>query len=261
MINYDEQYDLTDTIDLLEIVQQVKKYFWVLLLAMLLTGGAGFFCSKFFMDQQYESSITMIVNTRKDNSADVTNDNITCAQNLVSTYAVILKSNTVLNQVIRTLNLDMSYDELQKSVSVTVVDNTQIMRVAVRNSNRKLSGDIVNEIASVAPGVIVETVQAGSCKVTSDVITSNAPVSPDVKKVTLMGAASSMLVVMIAITICTLFKAKRLVDDKDIQKYFDLPVLGVIPEVERKGNEKIERKKEYKNSQRTHFGYAKRYPI
>lgn len=57
---------------------------------------------------QYEASINMIVNTRRDNMATVTNDNITSAKNLVSTYAIIIKSNIVLNKVISNLGLTVS---------------------------------------------------------------------------------------------------------------------------------------------------------
>ena len=91
-----EPQDARDTFDLMELFQQIKKYFWILLLSMLVMGMAGLGISKFVIEPEYESAITMIVNTRQDNSGVVTNDNITSAQNLVSTYSVIIKSNTVL---------------------------------------------------------------------------------------------------------------------------------------------------------------------
>ena len=109
-----ERHDIRDTFDLRELIQEIKKYFWIILLSMIIFGSAGYLVSKYFVTPEYESAITMIVNTRQDNTTVVTNDSITSAQNLVSTYSVIIKSNTVLNQVIDSLNLDMTYDELEQ---------------------------------------------------------------------------------------------------------------------------------------------------
>ena len=153
-----ERHDIRDTFDLRELIQEIKKYFWIILLSMIIFGSAGYLVSKYFITPEYESAITMIVNTRQDNTTVVTNDSITSAQNLVSTYSVIIKSNTVLNQVIDSLNLDMTYDELDSNVYVNAVDNTQIMRVAVRNSDKDTAAKIVQEISAIAPDVIVETV-------------------------------------------------------------------------------------------------------
>lgn len=221
-----------DTFDLWELIQQIKKYFWILIVATVIGGGVGFLGSNMLIEPQYESAITMIVNTKQDNSTVVTNDNITSAQNLVSTYSVILKSNTVLNQVIDRLNLEITYDDLESNVYVNAVDDTQIMRVAVRNSDKELSASIVNEIASVAPDIIVDTVEAGSCKVISQVMTSDSPVTPNIPKNTILAAAIGLMVAIILITLLTVFKVKKIVDDNDVQKYIDLPILGVIPEVE-----------------------------
>ena len=227
-----ERHDIRDTFDLRELIQEIKKYFWIILLSMIIFGSAGYLVSKYFVTPEYESAITMIVNTRQDNTTVVTNDSITSAQNLVSTYSVIIKSNTVLNQVIDSLNLDMTYDELDSNVYVNAVDNTQIMRVAVRNSDKDTAAKIVQEISAIAPDVIVETVEAGSCKVISHVMTGDNPVTPNITKNTLLTTAAGLMVSIIVIALRSLFKEKRLVDDSDIQKYFDVPVLGVIPEVE-----------------------------
>lgn len=226
------QIDKRDTFDLLELFQLLKRFSWLIILSMIMTGTIGFIASKFFIEPQYESAITLIVNTRQDNSGIVTNDNITSAQNLVSTYSVIVRSNTVLNKVISKLKLDMTYDELKEDVYVNAVDDTQIMRVAVRNTDKELSAKIVDAIADIAPDVIVETVEAGSCKVISTVMTRDKQVSPNIKKNTMLMIALGFMLSVISLIVINLFKVKKIMDDNDAQKYLNLPVLGVIPEVE-----------------------------
>lgn len=226
------QQDRRETFDLLELFQELKKSSWAIILSMLLMGAIGYCVSEFLIEPEYESAITMIVNTRQDNSGVVTNDNITSAQNLVSTYSVIVRSNTVLNKVIKKLNLEMDYDELKDDVYVNAVDDTQIMRVAVRHTDKELSAKIVDTIADIAPDIIVETVEAGSCKVISTVMTKDTQVSPNVKKNTALMAAIGLMVSVMLIIITSLFKVKKIVDDNSAQKYLNLPILGVIPEIE-----------------------------
>lgn len=231
MNNENTNQTTRNTFDLLDLLRQIKKYFWLLLLFVICMGAAGYFYSTYFIVPQYESSIMMIVNTIENNNSNVTNDNITSAQNLVSTYAVIIKSNTVLDRVIDDLNLNIEYDDLNENVYVDAVDDTQVMRVAVRNENKDLSAEIVDDIAEVAPNIIVDAVEAGSCKVISHVKTSDDPVTPNVEKNTLLMGALGLLIAIIAIVIRSLFTVRKIVDDNDAQKYIGLPVLGVIPEL------------------------------
>lgn len=223
---------LTDSIDLIEMLQQIKKHFFLFVAVTLLAGIAGYAVSAFLMIPKYEAAITMIVNTKQDNTTTVTNDNITSAQNLVATYSIIIKSNTVLNQVIDDLSLDMEYEDLENIVSVDAVNDTQIMRVAVKHPDIQTASKIVNQIALVAPDIIVDTAEAGSCKVISQVMTSDKPVSPNIKRNVALAMALGLMLSIILVVLKSVMREKHLIDDGDIQTYLDLPVIGVIPEVE-----------------------------
>ena len=222
-----------DSFDLLDFLKQIKKNLIFLILAMILTGSAGFCISKYLIEAQYESAVMMIVNTRQDNSGTVTNDNIQSAQNLVSTYSIIVKSNSVLNEAIQKLDLPMDYEELKQKVYINAVDDTQVMRVAVRDSDPKRAENILKEIVKIAPDRIVDAVEAGSCKVISQAVTGNSPVEPNVIKNTMLAAAIGLVLSVMIVAMVQLFSIKKIIDDDDVQKYIELPVLGVIPEVER----------------------------
>ena len=49
-----EPQDARDTFDLMELFQQIKKYFWILLLSMLVMGMAGLGISKFVIEPEYD---------------------------------------------------------------------------------------------------------------------------------------------------------------------------------------------------------------
>ena len=220
-----------EEIDLREVFILLKNNIALILVATIVFGIAGFFGTKYLITPQYEASVNMIVNTKQENTSAVSNDNITSAKNLVSTYAIIIKSNTVLNQVIDNLGLDMDYDTLQKKVTVTAVNDTQVMRVAVKDPDPYLAARIVRSISRVSPDVIVDSVEAGSCKVISQVDEHKAPVSPSITKNTSVAALLG-LVISIAIVFVKYFFSNYIVDDDDVQKYLGIPVLGVIPQTE-----------------------------
>lgn len=222
-----------DTLELVDILQELKKHWILFLLLILFCGALGFAVSEYAIVPQYESAVMMIVNTRQDQTGNVTNDNIQSAQNLVSTYSIIIKSNTVLNRVIARLGLDMDYNDLRDSVFVNAVDDTQVMRIVVRNKDPELAATIVEGIAGIAPSVIVSAVEAGSCKVISQVSISEGPVTPNVMKNTLLAISVGILVAIVITTLHCMFRVKKIIDDEDVIKYLDLPVLGVIPEIER----------------------------
>ncbi|MBQ1818143.1 MAG: capsular biosynthesis protein [Clostridia bacterium] len=220
-----------DTIDLLEWLRQVKRFLPLIIAVTILFGIGGFLFSRYLITPEYESSIMMIVNTKQDNITTVTNDNIQSAKNLVSTYSIIIKSNTVLNQVIENLGLNEEYDTLRHKVYVSAVDDTQVMRIAVRDEDSANATQIINEIASIAPDVIVDAVEAGSCKVISQVVTSDGQVTPNVMKNTVIATAIGFLVVMTAVILINAFRVKKIVTEDDLKKLTGLPILGVIPEV------------------------------
>lgn len=230
--NLQPQIEQDDEIDLLELFSILKAHIVLIIVVTVIAAVAGFMVTEYAITPQYEASVNMIVNTRTDVTATVSNDSINSAKSLVSTYAIIIKSNTVLNQVISNLSLkDIDYDTLAAKVSVEAIDDTQVMKVAVKDPDPELARKIVKEIAKISPEEIVDSVEAGSCKVVSQVRVPADPVSPSLKKNVVIAAAAGFVLV-VAIVLLKNFLANYIVDDDDIQKYLGLPVLGVIPEIE-----------------------------
>lgn len=224
-----EEYD---TIDLLEVLNAVRQYLAILILCTLAAAVVGFAVSQFAMTPQYESSALMIVNTRQDTTSNVTSDQINSATKLVSTYSIIIKSDTVLQQVINDLGLSLTYGELKDRVTVDAVDDTQVMKITVRSNNPEWAQQVCNKITEVSPDAILEAVEAGSVKVISQAPVPTEPVSPNVLKNT--GLAGMVgLVLCLGVIFLQVLLDNKIKSEEDIAKYLDLTVVGVIPEYER----------------------------
>ena len=213
---------------------ELLRLLWSHILEIIAVGvAAAVICllvCNFALTPRYQASINLIVNARQDSQVSVTNDNISSAKSLIDTYAVVIKSNIVLNDVIDELDLDMTYNELRGMVSVASVNSTQIMSITVTNEDPKLAGKIAETIADIAPEVIVDKVEAGSCKTVSDVEIGTDPIFPQTKTYTALAAVAGIVIVCAILVINHLLR-NYIVDDEDVQKKLGLPVLGLIPEV------------------------------
>ena len=220
-----EEYD---TIDLLEVLNAVRQHIAVLILCTLATAIAGFAITHFLITPQYESSALMIVNTRQDTTSTVTIDQINSATKLVSTYSIIIKSDTVLQQIIDDLGLSLSYSDLKGRVTVSAVDDTQVMKITVRSNNPEWARQVCDGITAVSPDVILEAVEAGSVKVISQASYSDVPVSPNIKKNTMLGAMVG-LVLCLGVIFLQVILDNKINTEEDVAKYLDMTVVGVIP--------------------------------
>lgn len=222
--------DEEETIDLMELARLLWAHAAQIIAAAVAAALVALLVCVFVLTPKYEASINMIVNTRQDSNSSFTSDNFNTAKNLISTYAVIIKGNTVLNEVIKDLDLDMTYTELYKMVDVSSVDSTQIMKITVTDTDAARAGKIAQTIADIVPDVLVEKVDAGSCKTVSDIEINPNKVFPQTKKYVLLAGILGAVVVCGVLIVAHLLH-DTIVDDEDVQKKLDLPVLGLIPEV------------------------------
>ena len=219
-----------EVIDLTEILSAVRQHLLELIFVTLAAALIGFTASKFLMTPKYDSSALMIVNTRQDVNANVTSDQINSATKLVSTYSIIIKSDTVLDN----LGLNLTYAKLNKRVTVAAVDDTQVMKITVQSDSPEWARQVCEQIITVAPDVIKEAVEAGSVKVISNASLATEPVSPNIKKNTMLAAAVGFVLV-IGIIVLQVLLDNKINTEEDVTKYLDMTVLGVIPQYDQGG--------------------------
>ena len=230
--DYQGQEEEFGSMELLEILKSKA----VCIVAITLVSAlVGFLLSAFAMTPKYRASVDMIVNARQNIGNELTNDNISSAKNLIPTYAVIIKNNTVMNHIISNLKLNMDAAELSEKIEISAVNSTQVMRISVEDADPALASSIVKQITAIVPGLIVETMEAGSCKVIGEVWVSDGPVSPNIKSYTVIGGLLGLILAVGVFVLKELFR-NVITDEADVRRYLQLPVLGVIPEIEKRGN-------------------------
>jgi capsular polysaccharide biosynthesis protein len=217
-------------IDLLRLAQVLWQHIVIIISVMVICAAAGYAIAAFVIAPTYSASADMIVNNQQDQtqSTAVTTGDLSASSTLVDTYAVILKSHTILEQVITDLNLDTTYDALADSITVTAVDSTQVMRITVKAGSSEEAMQIVSRIVELAPDAIMDTVNAGSVKTVDTPWTSGKPVSPSKSKFTALAGLLG-LVVSCGIIILRELMNNTFQTEEDVRKVLGLQVLGVIP--------------------------------
>ena len=204
---------------------------WILLAAVL-CADIGYGIATFVKTPIYTASADMLVNNRQNttsgDTSTVTSSDLNASSSLVSTYSIILKSHTVLEEVIDTLGLDYSYSELASMVSVSTVNDTQVMRVTVKDADPQVAMDIVAQIVSIAPAVIVDKAEVGSVKTVDQPWSSGRPVSPNKKRYIFVFAIAGALLMCMFLILRELMN-NTFKTEADITRELGLPILGVIP--------------------------------
>ena len=159
---------------------------------------------------------------------------IQTAQMLVDTYIIIIKSDTVLNEVCKKLYEQGIYtydaERLRKSISASSINSTEVFQVFVRNDDLSTTHIIANMIATVAPSIIQDFVEASSVKVV-DYAVKGKMVSPNVNKNMFLSLVIGLFVGCMLVIIREIFDTRVKTED-ELVDWFKLPILGVIPDID-----------------------------
>lgn len=219
-------------IDLGKIFFMMKKRVIYIILATMVCAIVSGCITEFFITPKYTTSCSMLA-SNKANTSSITTPNpndLTASQQLVKTYIFVLTSDSVLEEVIKTLDLDMSTGQLRGMISCAQHEETQGFRVYVTSNDPVLSANICNAIAEVAPDHVVDKIKTGTISIIDYAKVPSQPSSPNLKKNIVIGAAIGFLVSFVGFFGYELFDT-TITSEKDIEREFDIPLLGSIPKL------------------------------
>lgn len=163
--NINLQNNDEDTIDLRKYIHLLTKWWWLVILVGLVTGIFGYILSK-NLTPYYASSATALVNQAP---ATQTTDysSVMMSERLAKTYAQMMVKGSVLDQVIKELNLTYTEKELAGMLQVTSLINTQLIEIKAETPDPNLSANIANSVVDVFKQQI-EDIQGSRFKESKD---------------------------------------------------------------------------------------------
>ena len=214
----------------LEDIFRALKKRWLLIVSvtlMCLIGGS-IFVLFFGPEPVYQASTTVLVNYRAEETNKLTQSDLTTSQKLVATYNEIIKSATILEPVIKALDLEITADELLKNIGVAQLNDTEIIKITVKNEDPELSRDIANTIANVFSKEISKIMKVDSTSTLDVAKTPTTPLSQNkITKIAIAGILGMMISVGLVFVLEYLDRTVKTADETE--KLLGVPVLGVIP--------------------------------
>ncbi|MGL5257505.1 MAG: YveK family protein [Proteocatella sp.] len=221
-----------ETIELRELLEILLKRKLLIILITLSCTVMGGIYSMFLITPMYQSETTLMVNGAK-NMSDIASSldigSINLSQKLVVTYGEIVKSRIVLEQTIKHLKLDMTYEELLRKTTAQQVGGTEILKISVQDEDPVEAAKIANKISGVFVKEVMRILKVNNVETIDKAIPMEKPINV---KTTLNLAISMILGLMMGVFVAFVleYMDNTIKTESDIEKYFDLPVLGLIPD-------------------------------
>ena len=224
-----------EELDLKELFQIFwnKKIQIILIVAIFMVIGVIY--SIGFVTPMYESYTTLLIvkgeseGTQQTTTSDsITTTDLTLNSKLVSTYRELIRSKDVLRQVISNLNINVNEDDIRNNITVTSVEETELIEITVQNEDPTYAAKIANEIAKVFTEKVAEIYKINNVHIIDEAEIENTPSNinhvKDVVIFTAIGLIIAVMYVLIANMLDTTIKTAE-----DVEKLFKVPVLANIP--------------------------------
>ena len=223
---------MEEVVSLQEIALVLKKRV-LLIFSMMILGVVALAGMTFFLiTPKYGTDTQLVVQS---NQETLTNANLqsdlTGNVMMVNTYKDLIKSDVVLDQVSLQLakenGIQYTSNELNKMISVTQSQNSQMFSIRVISINAKEAMEIANKTAMIFKEKAVEILKVDKVSIISPAKLQTTPVSPN-KKLNLLIGAVIGLILGVMIVFLLEFLDKTVKDTKFIENELELPILGEI---------------------------------
>lgn len=221
-------------IDLGKIFYKMRNKFIYIIIFTIVAAIVSGLITHFCVKPRYSATTKMYVYSNTDRistDSTITSTELTASQDLVNTYIYILKSDTVLEAVIKDLDLNISPSALRGGISAQQADKTVAFEVTVTATGPKTAARIANSIAKIAPKEIVRVVKAGGVEIIDYAKVPTKPSSPNLSLNITIAALAALFISFVAFFLYELFDT-TITSERDIIGEFNIPILGTVPNLE-----------------------------
>ncbi|WP_271402360.1 YveK family protein [Salinicoccus roseus] len=216
------------TLNLEDYFRIIERYLTMIIAIMLFFGSLAAFSTALFMPPQYEAHTEILVSQSQETEG-VSEQDSNSSPPMINTYREVIKSQAVLDEVVKNLNLERSTVVLANQITVDNQDQSQVVTVTVTDLHPKNAETITNEIAGVFRESVHEVMNVDNVSIltAANVGDEPSPVSPrPLFNITIGMLLGGLL--GLGIAFFRTFFDKRITTDKEVEEVLDLPVLGTI---------------------------------
>lgn len=200
-----------------------KRWLLIVSLVVIFAGVAGWYTSYTYFPM-YTTTTTVLVNRQDITLGMSSSSDFYIREDLLSTFQGIINSVKLRNEVAQRLET-----ENLGSVSVSS-DDSSIIRIKVTHADPELGAEVANMTAIVFQEMIKEMMYDMDSSILDEAVPSYAPQSMNLSTKVMIGA---ILGGMVGVGICFLreYLDKTVKSPKEVELILEIPIMGVIPEL------------------------------
>lgn len=224
-----------EEINLNELLGFFIKKLWLIGIIVIAVLVVGLSYSIFIKKPLYNSDVSLIlVNKKAGETASALQSDILVNQKLAATYREIVKSRLILKQVIENLDLDYSVGQLSSMITVSSIENTEMLKISVNSPNAKESQTIANETSKIFKKEIAEIYNLENVSIIDSAEIAENPFNTNITKDILIYLVLG-LVASCGLVFMIYYFDNTVKSVEQIENCLGIPVIGTVPMVKTKG--------------------------
>lgn len=219
-MNHFQDQKVAKEINLKDLYRVIKKRYRILVVFAALATIAGWFYSGINKTVPlYDTSTNIIINAES---------------GYRNTLQVIIKDTTVLAEVIKELGLETSPEELAASIQVASIDDTQVVKISVVDTDPKRAADIANTTAEVFIKEIPKIMDFDDVRVLSSAKVDPIPINESNQSKIILVSFIFGIIAGIGLIFLIDSLDDSIKSERDIEILLELQVLGSISKMNKK---------------------------
>ena len=220
----DDNADLE--IDLVELMYRLlEKSKWIIA-AALIGFVFAFVYTKVYITPVYEATTKLYVQESDDKILDLSS--INASEKLAADYLQVFNNWEVHEKVIQYLQLPYSTRQIQRMLSIDILDNTRIMAITVTSTDPEEAYDIATAYADCARSFIVDRMLTSEPTVFEHALIPTRPSGPNTKLNVMLGTFLGGAIA-VGIIFLQFITDDRVRNAEILQKRLGLATLGMMP--------------------------------
>ena len=228
-----------EEINLRDLLSYFKKHLILFIVMVLFVVSAGTIYSVFLLKPEYKAQATVILSS--DKSKNTVQSEINANKNLIDTYTEVVKSHRVLDRVKNEMQIDDTYEQLVKKVTVASLKDTEIISISVVDRDKNHSYSLANTIADTFTNEIGQIYNDKSVNVLDRAVEPQKPHNVDLVKQEAIYVAAG-IVLATAVIFLMFYFDRTIKTTEQIEQLFKLPIYGKVRKLETE-KQKQQRKK------------------
>lgn len=238
----EQKYSDEIEIDLREIFAVCLSWLWLILLTAVIAGASAYAFSRYAITPTYESTTRIVILNKESDNSTLTYTDLQMGTQLTKDYAELIQSRYVVEQVISTFGLDMTYEQFVDKLEVVTPSDTRIIDITITDPDPVTAKQLVDEVRDVAAIRIKEVMDIEAVNMVDEGNVATAPSNPNVSRWTIIGFLAGGILAT-AVVIIRFLLDDTIKSSEDVEKYLGLSTLALIPIVSTEDEEKGKKKK------------------